>query len=651
MAKMTEGEIATVLEQEISLSQGGEYGQDSLMQNRRKAWNYYLGRQRGDEDAARSQLQSLDVADQTEHMLAQMMQAFTTDCPAEFEPAGPDDDTQAQVESATVNKIIMEDSGGYEVLYTAIKDALLFKNGIIKVYVDETSETQTRTFDNLTGEDAQILEASLPEGAEIRLDGESATISQEVPKKFLRVEAVEPASFHYEVNWPKQDLQDIRFAAERKFFTRSDLLAMGFPKGKVEGLPAHTLDTKSDSYTKNLEQDSGALQATTKGQDKIEVWECYVMLPRNLNRGASDSQRWRVIMSERVILDKEPVDMVPYVSGSAFIVPHRFTGLSLFDKLKEIQDAKTAGMRQWTDNLALNNFMRLFLKGDINVEDLADPTKHVRGSLNSEAMPLTAGDLGTSSLQYLNYMDKTRAERGGAAIDLGSPESQLVNSQIGATGVAMVMGAQEQMAGFMSRTISETLIRRLFLMVHRVAREQWRQPVMMQMAGQWVEVNPADWKPRTRVNVKTGLTPGERARKSQALMQVIQTQLPMMQAGSPMFSDQQFYNAFMNWAKCAQLDNPEQYATHYASPEYQQRSEQAGQAQQQQQELAVKLQTMGDEVKMAIAKMEDQTKRAIAELDAEVEQMKVIGTATTELELERVRAESESSNGANPGSP
>ena len=169
MSRMTEADIASVIEREIHQSAGGEYGSDSLMSNRQQAWRYYLGRPRGDEDVDKSQLQSLDVADQVEHLLGQMMQAFTTDCPAEFEPSAPNDEAQAQLESDAVNKLLMEDNDGYEVLYQAIKNALLFKNGIIKVTVEEQDEAESVVYDGLSAEERQLLAASAPDEAELEV--------------------------------------------------------------------------------------------------------------------------------------------------------------------------------------------------------------------------------------------------------------------------------------------------------------------------------------------------------------------------------------------------------------------------------------------------------------------------------------------------
>jgi len=652
MARLSNPDIATICNQEIDLGEGGRSSSSQLSEDRRKAWNYYLGRPRGDEDADRSQVQSLDLADQVENMLAQMMSAFTTDTPAEFEPDAQGDDSQAEVESAAVNKILMEDNPGYEILYQAIKDALLFKNGIIKVWSEDMVRHETVTYDDLSAEEAALLQASMPDEAEATEDDDSVTISLDRDSKKLKIEAIEPANFVYTANWHQQDLQDIPFCAERKFIPRSDLVGMGFSKAKVDKLAPHSTDTQTDTLAKNLGQHSPSSTSTTKGQDLIECHECYVMLPEKLNSGASVSERWRVFMAgENVILDKEKVSIVPYVSGTAFIVPHRFSGLSLYDKLKEIQDIKTALTRQGIDNQAHMNGGRGFVTGDVNREELgiSAPGHHITGGLNSTFTPLQMQDFGPSSIQWLNYMDKQRSERAGAAIDLGSAESQLVSSSIGAAGVALVMGAAEQMSAFMTRTLSETLIRRLFMLVHRTAREVWRQPMMMRKADQWIQVDPGQWRERKRVNVKTGLSPGERARKVAALDKVLQTQLGMMQAGLPMVTPKNLYIAWMNREKAAELDNPEQYAVHYESQEAQQMSQQQGQQQQQQLAMQKELAELPEKMKLMLAQMEDKRERDLAILKAEIEEAKIVGQATKDLALEQLRARGSDQSGE--GSP
>jgi hypothetical protein len=81
-----------------------------------------------------------------------------------FEPVGPEDEQAAQQETDYVNHVFMQQNPGFMVLYTFIKDALLQKNGIVKVFWDESEREERETYYDLTEEQlmavVQRVEAS-----------------------------------------------------------------------------------------------------------------------------------------------------------------------------------------------------------------------------------------------------------------------------------------------------------------------------------------------------------------------------------------------------------------------------------------------------------------------------------------------------------
>ena len=489
------------------------------------------------------------------------------------------------------------------------------------------------------------------------MNDEGVTISLETTARRLVIESIETANFIHTQNWHKQTLSDIPMCGERKFYTRSELIGLGFSRTKVDMLPAFTVDSQTDTIAKHVDQQTAAAQRSIRANDLIEIYEIYINLPKGLVATSSESERWRVVLADRVVLDKEKTSLVPYASGTPWIVQNRWTGLSVYDKGKSIQDCKTAALRQYTDNLSHINNARFFVQGDVNRQELGTsaPGHHVTGGLNATLTPIPVADMGMSAIQYMDYMDRVRSQRMGAAVDMAQADSQLITkaSNAGATGMAIAAGEQEMMTASITRTMSETLIRQLFLLVHRVAREQYRQPMSLRRADNFETVNPATWPVRKRVNVKTGLSTSERGRKVSALGQVMQLQQGLAQAIPGSVSQSNMYRSTMNWCKAAELDNPEQYFLHPEGQEAQQMSQQASQGQQQQQQMEVQLQTLSDQVKLKIAQMEDKTKRDIAVLQSEVEEMKVVGSATKELELERLRAgneqDSQGGNGSSGG--
>src|SRR6185312_15266507 len=129
-------------------------------QERTRAMDYYLGRMDDDMpvEEGRSQAVSKDVANVVDGMLPQLMDIFAgTDEVVRFEPVGPEDEIAAQQETDYVNHVFMQQNPGFMVLHSFIKDALLSKVGIVKVWWEETEEEQRETYYDLSEEQFAML--------------------------------------------------------------------------------------------------------------------------------------------------------------------------------------------------------------------------------------------------------------------------------------------------------------------------------------------------------------------------------------------------------------------------------------------------------------------------------------------------------------
>ena len=138
-----------------------------LSSDRSDAMDYYLGDMSKDMPAAegRSSAVSTDVADTIEGLMPSLMDIFCgSDEVVRFEPVGPEDEEAAQQETDYVNHVFMQQNPGFMVLYAFIKDALLQKNGIVKVWWEEGEQEEYETYYDLTDDQfallAQAVEAS-----------------------------------------------------------------------------------------------------------------------------------------------------------------------------------------------------------------------------------------------------------------------------------------------------------------------------------------------------------------------------------------------------------------------------------------------------------------------------------------------------------
>lgn len=131
-----------------------------LMEDRAKASNYYNGNMESDMPSqdGRSSTVSMDVADTIEGLMPNLMDIFAgSDEVVRFEPVGPEDEEAAQQETDYVNHMFMQQNPGFMVLYSFIKDALLSKVGIVKVWWEETEQEERETYYDLTDDQFAML--------------------------------------------------------------------------------------------------------------------------------------------------------------------------------------------------------------------------------------------------------------------------------------------------------------------------------------------------------------------------------------------------------------------------------------------------------------------------------------------------------------
>jgi len=131
-----------------------------LAEDRANAMDYYLGHMEKDMPAqeGRSRTVSMDVQDTVEGLMPALMDIFAgSDEVVRFEPVGPEDEEAAQQETDYVNHVFMQRNPGFMVLYSFIKDALLSKVGIVKVWWEEREEEQRETYYDITDDQFAIL--------------------------------------------------------------------------------------------------------------------------------------------------------------------------------------------------------------------------------------------------------------------------------------------------------------------------------------------------------------------------------------------------------------------------------------------------------------------------------------------------------------
>jgi len=634
------------------------YQADEIEANRQKALQYYNGAPRGDEQEGLSKVQSLDVADMVEAVLSFMVPALTSQSLVQFVAVGAEDEEQAAKESRIVQAMVRSgQSNAYVAIQVAAKDALLLRNAILKCWIETDSEVTRKTLrlpgdaegpDQLTlgqvmqGRDRPDQEkviASMKREPKARGGEWLVEVKTTNYKRTLRMDAVDPCNFYFCSDAAGMNVDLLRFVAERQLVSRSDLVDEGIDQATVEALPKAGAAKRQDVQARRRYQSDQ--QAEDFWQELIEINRCYPLL--GTGEGGR-SERWCVTMQgTQKLLQREKVRCVPYAVGAVLFQGHSFQGISLFDKLQETQDTKTGLLRGWLNNTQLVNVPRAALLADqVSEDDFYDV--RVGGGIKVQRQGaiewVTVPDIGPSCLAGLQYQDKMRSERGGASLDLMAPGLQL-NSPT-ATGTEREIGVKEQLAALFASNLAQTLLRNAYLIAHKLIRYDMGSQVQARDGGEWLQDQPGRWPGRDDVAIVIGLSPAERARRLAALASVIDQQEKAIAAGQDgiLTTKGQLFRAMTEWTRTAGLDAPERYwldpDSDAAKKKQKENDAMANALGKAQAELLGRVKILESQVDTYKVQLQEAGKYWAEVIRAEVEEMKVLGHSTAQLEAAKV---------------
>lgn len=649
---MKDQEIMAILKAQLLNCAGWEG--DEISQDRQAALDYYFQRPRGDEVTGRSTAVAGDLSSMVESNLAQMLDAYSTENLAVFDAVGEEDEEQAALESDTVSQYVMKTQNGFMELASAVKNALLVRNGVAKCWVDRFEETATRTFDDV---DPMVRDMVAPGAEVISYDEGSKKLrvrSRRLLKKF-RFANVAPENFYYPKYWPTFDLQSCPGVFERHIDLRSDLVRMGFPKDRVRRLTPLAVNGRDlVGQSRNVGQTTQHNPKTSDPSlDLIEWFEGYVLLDVD-GDGIAERRLVSFHYDDGEILEDEPEDLVPYGIGVVMLNPNRVTGISQYDKLRMVQDEHTGLKRALYDNVnTVTKNRTAVLEDKANIDDTLDGrtngTIRVHGcdDVRQAVMAFTVPDNSPNILQNIEALKRERSELGGAALDMASGQMQIGGDRMGSQGLDRAYSVTERLAALMAKMFAETLIRSVWLVAHAVIRKNFAEPVALHRNGAWVSPNPSEWQPRDRLTVRPGMAPGELERLCGTYRTMLTDQIAMAEKGmdGQLVDATKFYRTLMTWARLRSVRNPEQFWIDPASPGAQAVAKQKGDAaradaaaRQALMERAIGTQ----ETQIGLDKYKHDSKLQYdywkGVLDSDVAEAQIVGSATVDLLKQRESA-------------
>ena len=662
MAQLQDMEIIAKVEAEENIAYG--VNDSALSNDRASAIDYYLGQPFGNEEEGRSQVVSYDVQDTIEAALPQLLKVFVAgDKVVQFDPKGPEDQDAAEQETDYINHVVMEKNNGFKIFYVWFKDALLSKNGYVKVFSEEEEETEEYDYKGLTDgqlqmlasdENTEVLEHTAYPDPSINMDViyqqasmngvDPATIVQPMlhdvklkvteKKTEIVIENVAPENMMVSVDTTGPNLEDARFVQHREVMQLADIAeAFDKPLEYIKSIMSDLRDTfEEESNARDIydEEYDRAIES-----DEALVKDTYIKL---------DGERYRIVILGNTILYKEKSEVVPFACITPMIMPHRHIGRSYADLTMDIQLIKSTLIRGQLDNMYLANNGRYAISDRVNLDDMLTSRPggivRVEGDPGSGIMPLSHPPLPASSFGMVEYMDSMKEKRTGVTAYNQGLDANSLNKT--ATGVAQIMNASQQRIELVARTFAETGVKELFKLVHRLVRTTLTKPDIVRMRNKWVEVDPREWEDRNDLSISVGLGAGNKDQQLVHLTSILNMQKEAIQIG--LTSPEKIYNALAKLTQNAGFKNPEEFWTNPAStPEQEGQQNKPSEA-----EIMVQGQLQIEQQKAQAQMMQEQERskndiiiereKIIAQ--AELEKFKAQLKAETDLAIAQIKAQS-----------
>lgn len=649
--QMTDRELSAIVMAEVRDAVGYLGSSSSISEERATALRYYMGEPFGDERDGRSKVVSRDVADTVEWILPSLLRVFTAgDDIVRFEPVGMEDEPFANQATDYINHVFNKDNNGFLVLYTWFKDALIQKNGIVKYWWEVTERAETESYSGLSeaemihlisAADVEVLEhtkSAAPTDDVLSaphpdMGGEThdVKIRRQHSEGRVRIEPVPPEEFL--IARRARSLDDADFVGHRVYKTRSELVAAGYPKRLVETLPTyHDVDDTDEALARWEDDEFRTAGSLDPMMQTVEIIEAYLKVDED-GDGIAELLKVTVAGGEGgQLLDKEPVDDVPFASLCPVPMPHKFFGLSVADLVMDLQRIKSVLWRQMLDNLYLtNNPQREVVMSKLEKGGLDDLLNSrvggiIRAKQEGAVRELAVPHAASASFPMMEYVDRVRQYRTGVAPASTGLDAEALENQT-ATAVNQMTAAANQRIELIARIFAETGVKDLFRGLLRLVAHHQDKPRMVRLRNQWVPMAPAQWNAEMDVSVEVGLGHGNRDQQMGTMMQVLSLQKEALGAGGlGLVTPKHIYNALTKMVQWAGLKSVTPY---FSDPDQQ--------PMQGPQQMAPDPAVMAHEKAAA----ELQVKREQAMAEVELDAQKQAARLATDREVALVKAQAE----------
>jgi len=616
--------FVTILDDNIRRSIG--YYDSQISRERRKVIDFYNATLPRPAHDGNSKYVSMDVYDAVESMKAALLETFSTGYKTVRFAAQTGEDVRiAEIATAYCDYVANRQNNLFEVMQSVIHDGLIARAGLCKVYWDEREDSYLEPIQDLTEEEFDAIvaqdnvEIEEVEQDELGLYSGELRVFQDTSQ--VVIEAIAPEQFVIEPQ--AKSLDDVGFLGHRTTMTISELREAGYDEKLIAKIGDHEdveMETDPEVLARHEEigQDRGF---NAKGfQDQVRsitVYELYIDIDLD---GSGIAETYKVIKAGNVVLHKEKCTYKPFCAFVPLPIPHSFFGSNFGSKVVPIQTARTVLTRSILDHAMITNNPRYtVVKGGLtNPRELID--NRVGGIVNvsrpDAISPMVQAPLNPFIFQTIQMLDEDKEDTTGVSRLSQGLNKDAISKQNSAAMVEQLATMSQQRQKIIARNFANNFLKPLYQLIYQLVVENEPQSKIVEIAGDYVAVNPGDWGSKRDVTVEMHLGYGEQEQEAQKYLALhsLMSQDPTL---ASMYTPENQYNLMTHVMEQNGIKNVKDYLT---SPQEQPPAqpdpaqEMAMQMQQKQMEL--------QERQTAVAEMKAQMDAQIAQMKLQLEQMK-----------------------------
>ncbi len=531
---------------------------DKLTTQRADLHEYYLAEKMGKKVEGRSNVIMSDVSDTIEALMPDFMKIFYggKNVVQISGRRGEEDEIAAKFMEEKVNFDLQKQNDGFNIIYDWIKDALLYKMGVVKYSWEKRDITEKKSYKDLTADEIMTI-VSNPDyivgsvkAMFVAEDGTEKTIEEDVLKnidlypdalfdlngKIITeriskpiIESVPPEEFMFDIRVKKLGNS---VCAHRKKVHWKKLKKYGITHEDVKGEVDYFDSTTEGEHLRIARlEDLGGRAFVTDEQEidqetKVYTYECYY------NDYDDDGEKvpMKALLFGRRVLgtpEKNSYKKPPFCVISPILITHRLCGRSISELVVEVQRLHTALVRYILDNIYFqNNGFRIINKYRIDVDSYLNGNKpggvaftRYDTNPNEAVFDLPVQPIASHVLKMLEYSDEIKANRTGVTKYSQGLDAKSLNKT--ATGITTIMNASQKRTELMARIFAETGFKDLIEALVQMNLDYFDKEENIKINEEWVTLNAEKISGKYDVIIEVGSGTGSKDMQYQQKVQML----------------------------------------------------------------------------------------------------------------------------------